>query len=167
MQARPPKPSPTALALACSLILAETPPPTFLKLASKLPPTMRLHALAPPHTLLPARARCGRLVLQDPAALRLRSGLLSGPAFCSLLARANESFDCLALEGSAPCGHTVAAGSGGGTAGPAGPPGSLIAVCVAGVCGPSVRPGKSLAFCFFWNARSAQTRRGERAGFPG
>jgi hypothetical protein len=47
---------------------------------------------------------------------------------CSLLARAKESFDCLALEGSAPCGHTVAAGAGGGTAGPAGPPGSLIAV---------------------------------------
>jgi hypothetical protein len=64
----------------------------------------------------------------------------------SLLARANESFDCLALEGSAPCGHTVAAGARGGTAGPAGPPGSLIAV--ASVSGPSVRPGKSLAIEF-------------------
>ncbi len=79
-------------------LLAHTcgnPPPPFLKLASKLPPTMRL---APwPY--------CGRR-------------------------------------------------AGGGTAGPAGPPGSLIAVCVASVCGPSVRPGKSLAFCFFWNARA-------------
>jgi hypothetical protein len=32
------------------------------------------------------------------------------------------------------------------TAGPAGPPGSLIAVCVASVSGPSVRPGKLFAF---------------------
>jgi hypothetical protein len=65
------------------------------------------------------------------------------PAKRSLLARAKESSDCLALEGSAPCGHTVAAGAGDGTAGPAGPPGSLIAVCVASVGGQSVRPGKS------------------------
>ncbi len=76
----------------------------------------------------------------------------------SALARANESFDCLALKGSAPCGHTVAAGAGGGTAGPAGRPGSLIAVCVASVSGPSVRPGKSFAFWIFFGTRGATKR---------
>ncbi len=76
----------------------------------------------------------------------------------SALAGANESFDCLALEGSAPCGHTVAAGAGGGTAGPAGRPGSLIAVCVASVSGPSVRPGKSFAFWMVFGTRGASKR---------
>jgi hypothetical protein len=48
-----------------------------------------------------------------------------------------------------PTQRTVAAGAGGGTASPAGPPGSLIALCVASVCGQSVRLEETLAFWFF------------------
>ncbi len=93
--------------------------------------------------LLPAHARYGLAILRNPTPLRLLSGLCGShcgadPAMrtadcsthSSLLVRENKSFHCVrGLEGSAPFGHTVAAGAGGGTAGPAGLPGSLTAVC--------------------------------------
>jgi hypothetical protein len=101
--------------------------------------------------LLPARTRSGRAVLKDLQDLLLLSGpcgircgahlrkarsVLLQPL---LLAGARErELRLLGLGGVHSLRPHCGSRAGGGTAGPAGPP---------GVSGPSVRPGKSLAFC--------------------
>jgi hypothetical protein len=68
------------------------------------------------------------LALGSPQSYSTAALVSACPSLCSLLVRENESFDCMrGLDGSAPFGRTVAAGAGGGNAGPMEPPGSLYA----------------------------------------